>query len=213
LLKTRIIATSGLNKEGNVKLLDKLIEQSKLPSGFIGKVMIRIMNRTHDRRTRWAINKLKISKASTILDVGCGGNTIRLLSQLASNGKICGIDYSKESIEITSKLNKKLVNKGLVEISHASVENIPYPTETFNIVTMIQTHYHLHDLEKSIHEVYRVTNQNGTFMIASELYKINYHMSKYKTNEQLKDLFVSVGFINIKIYETSGWLCIIGNKL
>lgn len=120
-----------------MKLLDKLIEQSKLPSGFIGKVMIRIMNRTHDSRTKWAINKLKISKASTILDVGCGGgNTIRLLSQLASNGKICGIDYSRDSIKIASKLNKKLVNKGLVEITHASVENIPYPTETFNIVTI-----------------------------------------------------------------------------
>ncbi|WP_105620115.1 class I SAM-dependent methyltransferase [Vallitalea okinawensis] len=196
-----------------MNVFDTLIKQSKDPEGFIGKAMIHIMNIAHKERTRWALNKLEIGKDSIVLDVGCGGgNTIKIISKVATEGKVCGIDYSKESVETTRKKNNKAVEKGLVEVVRASVSNIPYSEETFHVVTAVQTHFYWPDLKNDIKEVYRIVKKNGIFMISSELYKIKYHMKHYKTNEEHKGLFKEAGFDNIRIFEDKGWLCIVGTK-
>lgn len=196
-----------------MNVFDTLIKQSKEPKGFIGKTMIHIMNVAHKERINWALNKLGIKRNSVVLDIGCGGGkTINIISKVATEGKVCGIDYSKDSVETTKNKNKKAVEKGLVEILRASVSDIPYSEETFDFVTAVQTHFYWPDLKNDIKEVYRIVKKNGTFIIASELYKIKYHMKHYKTNEELKGLFKEAGFDNIRIFEDKGWLCIVGAK-
>lgn len=196
-----------------MKLMDQLIRQSKSPDGIVGRIMIRIMNLAHNSRTKWALNKLDICEDSVVLDVGCGGgNTISLLTQRVIKGKVCGIDYSKESVEVTKKKNKKAIKKGLVEIVQASVLDIPYSKESFDFVTAIQTHYHLEDLKNSFIEINRVLRTQGEFLILSESYKIRYHMSKYKLKSELSNLYKDTGFKNIKILEENGWMCVVGTK-
>ncbi|MGE7920810.1 class I SAM-dependent methyltransferase [Viridibacillus sp. NPDC093762] len=198
-----------------MNLLDQLIEQAKNPKGIIGSIMLRIMNSAHTSMNQWALEKVKVKESAVILDIGCGGGkTIQLLSKRNTFGKIVGIDYSEQAVKDSIRANKQDVEKGKVNILQGSVTDIPFPNNTFDIITAFQTHYFWPDLENGVKEAFRVLNKDGHFLIIAELYKINYHMKNFKTKEELEQLFIRTGFNSIKFYEQNNakWLCVKGHK-
>jgi len=196
-----------------MKIVNKLIDQAKHPKGFIGTLMLKIMNSAHSQMIKWGISKINIANNSVILDVGCGGGkTIKLLSQLAKNGKIYGIDYSEDSVKTTEKENKKAVSSGKVIVKQANVSYIPFSDNFFDIVTAFQTHYFWSNLESDIKEISRVLKPCGQFLLVAELYKIEYHMSQYKTEESMEKLLSESGFNNIDVFKTNKNVCFVGIK-
>ena len=199
----------------DLNLLNKLIEQAKNPNGILGSFMLKIMNSAHIEMNKWALEKIKIKKDSVMLDVGCGGGkTLQLLSKVNTYGKIYGIDYSEQAVKDSIKANKLDVAAGKVHIQQASVTNIPFPENFFDIITAFQTHYFWSDLENSVKEIFRVLKQEGYFCIIAEEYKINYHMKTYKTKEDMEQLFKKVGFNTVEYYVNSDkkWIYIKGTK-
>lgn len=198
-----------------MNMLNRLIEQAKNPKGWVGARMLGIMNYAHHGMNMWALEKLAIKDAATMLDIGCGGGkTLQLLSKMNSLGKIYGIDSSAQAISNSANSNKKDVNSGKVQLRQAEVTNIPFPDHYFELITAFQTHYFWEDLGRSMQEVYRVTKPGGTFCIIAELYKINYHMKSHKSKEELEQLLRETGFPTVKVYEQSakGWLAVQGIK-
>jgi hypothetical protein len=57
-----------------------------------------------------------------------------------------------------------------------------------------------------------VLSKGGKFLILSELYKINYHMKRYNTNESLKELLKDTGFETVEIYEKNQCICVVAEK-
>lgn len=177
--------------------------------------MLRIMNSAHTRMNKWALKKLNIQEGTVLLDIGCGGGkTIKTLSDIITNGKIYGIDYSEQAVRESIRENAQEIATGKVHIVQANVTDIPFSNETFNMITAFQTHYFWPDIENAVKEVFRVLKQDGKFFIVAETYKINYHMESYKTNASLKILLKETGFGNVMFYENQGkgWICVRGNK-
>ena len=87
-----------------------------------------------------------------------------------------------------------------------------YHTNFFDLITAFQTHYFWPDVEQDIKEVFRVLQPKGSFLLVAETFKIQYHMEKCKTNEELVNLFYKTGFTSVKCYEERGCLCVIGTK-
>lgn len=196
--------------------MNRLIEQAKKPKGNIGSIMIRIMNFAHAGMNKWAIEKMEIREESVLLDIGCGGGkAIQLLSKANTYGKIYGIDYSEQAVKDSLRVNMQEVEKGKVAIMQASVTDLPFLDQTFDIITAFQTHYFWADLENGVKEVSRVLKQDGEFFIVAEKYKINYHMKFFKTKEEMEHLLKSVGFQTITFYENNhaNWLCVKGSKM
>lgn len=198
-----------------MNLLNRLIAQAKNPKGFIGSAMLRIMNTTHAGMNKWALEKLRIREDAVILDIGTGGGkTIHTLSKVNIHAKLFGIDYSEQAVKDSIRANREDVETGKVNICQASVSDIPFPENYFDIITAFQTHYFWSDIENDVKEVFRVLKQDGEFMILAELYKINYHMKSHKDKEEMKQLFNIIGFKGIEFYENKnkGWLCVLGFK-
>ncbi len=196
-------------------MLNKLIQQAKRPDGKIGSLMLKIMNSAHIQLNKWAFEKVKITERATILDAGCGGGkTIRLLSQLNTEGKIFGIDYSQQAVQSSYRSNKLDVAAGKVNIQQASIYDLPFSENTFDLVTAFQTHYFWDHLEDGVKEIFRVLKKQGCFLVAAEIYKINYHMRDYKTKVDLEQLFHKVGFkkVNLYVHSNNKWICIKGIK-
>lgn len=61
-------------------------------------------------------------------------------------------------------------------------------------------------------EVFRVLKPNGSFLLVAETFTIQYHMDKFKTTEELVNLFYETRFTSVKCYEERGCLYLIGNK-
>lgn len=125
---------------------------------------------TYSEKSRFRKKQVELTGLRTgdrILDIGCGTGAISLLSKitLGDEVKVCGID-------ISSKMIKNARNKadalGLdVEFAVASVDDIPYPDETFTLVTSSLMFHHLpvNIKEKALKEVHRVLTPEGRFFL------------------------------------------------
>jgi ubiquinone/menaquinone biosynthesis C-methylase UbiE len=198
-----------------LNLLHRLIDQAKNPTGFVGSLMLKIMNTAHYKMNKWALAEIVIPESAIMLDVGCGGGkTLQLLSNLNTYGKIYGIDYAEQAVKDSMEANKLDIEMGKMFIQQACVTKMPFSTSTFDLITAFQTHYFWSDIESSIEEIYRVLASQGCFLLVAELYKINYHMAVYKTKEEMEQLFHDIGFntVNYVVSPNQKWICIKGFK-
>ncbi len=123
------------------------VTQCQKPHGWLGRLILRNMNSRHSRVTDWGLSHVSVGKQETILDVGCGGGkTISKLAARASEGKVYGVDFSKESVVVASKVNRRSIESGSVEIREASVSELPFSNDFFDLVTAIETHFWWSDL-------------------------------------------------------------------
>lgn len=184
------------------------------------------MNRRHSRLTDWGLRHLSIRADDTILDVGCGGGrTVAKLADLAPNGSIHGIDYAPASVAAARKLNRKLVDVGRVTIQQASVSELPFTAETFDVIAAIETHFWWEDLSRGMREALRVLKPGGCLVVIAEFYNGGRH-AKYASRlarwtgmasldvAQHRTMFADAGFTDIKVDEEAGrgWICVLGTK-
>jgi ubiquinone/menaquinone biosynthesis C-methylase UbiE len=149
-----------------MRILDRFMNHVRRPQGFVGRLFLRGMNRTHHKRTEWGLQHVKVGEGFIILDVGCGGGrTIRKLATKASNGKVYGIDVSEDSVQVARNYNKQLVSEGQVAIRVSDVSTLPFKDALFDLVTAVETHYYWADLEADLGEVFRVIKLEGSFLV------------------------------------------------
>ena len=208
-----------------------LLRQCSKPSGWLGRLNLRSMNRRHAKVTEWGLGHVSIGRDDTILDIGCGGGkTIARLAAAASGGKIYGVDYSEESVAVSRKTNLALVDAGRVEVLHASVSQLPFPAAMFNLVTAVETHYYWPDLAGDMREVLRVLKPGGALVLIAEAYKGGKYDAVLRRLETLqnrgimhyahltaaehREIFEKAGFTAVEVFENydKGWICATGRK-
>ena len=186
-----------------MRLFDSLIEQSRKPKGFVGNFMLKIMNKQHKTIFDIGIKNIVVFENCKLLDLGFGGGmALKSLSKRYKDIKLYGVDFSKESLEITSKYNRKDIENGKMKLFLADIGEMPFYDNFFDVITAFQTHYHWQNIENKFKEIYRVLNSNGQFIIVAEKYKINYHMDRYGDEYEIKKLFEDIGFEQIEYGET-----------
>jgi ubiquinone/menaquinone biosynthesis C-methylase UbiE len=135
--------------------------QVKKPSKWVGRFFVWLMNLSHSNLTDWGLTHIRIEKDFTILDVGCGGGrTIQKLAA-ATQGMVYGVDYANGSVAASRAKNAQLVEVGRVEIKHASVSQLPFPGNKFDLVTAVETQYYWPDLPNDMREILRVLGPGG----------------------------------------------------
>ena len=94
----------GLPNPDETNPVGRKPRQHQKPSGWMGRVVLWLMNRRHSNLTDWGLGHISIKERDTILDVGCGGGrTASKLAAAASKGTVSGIDYSDESVAAATK--------------------------------------------------------------------------------------------------------------
>jgi ubiquinone/menaquinone biosynthesis C-methylase UbiE len=202
------------------------LHQVRKPSKWGGRFFLWMMNFSHSSLTDWGLSHIQVEKNFTILDVGCGGGrTIQKLAALAPEGMVYGVDYAKGSVAASSAKNASLIKAGRVEVKEASVSQLPFPSDKFNIVTAVETQYYWPDLVKDMQEILRVLKPGGQLIIIAESYKKGANnmlqrpvMKLLKASnldvDEHRGLFASAGYSDIQIFEERkrGWICGIGKK-
>jgi len=201
-----------------------LVRQVKKPDRYVGPIFARIMNASHSALTDWALMHVEIPPGATVVDVGCGGGrTVEKLAQKA--GTVYGVDYADGSIAAARAHNEQLISQKRVGIEQASVSHLPFPSNFFDVVTAIETHYYWPDAAKDMREILRVLKPGGRLMIAAESYRGSGNdwllgpMMRLLGSQRLsiddhRALFRQAGFADVQVTEErhKGWLCAIGRK-
>jgi ubiquinone/menaquinone biosynthesis C-methylase UbiE len=203
-----------------------ILGQCQKPSGWLGRFVLWNMNVRHSKVTDWGLGHLSIGEAATVLDVGCGGGrTVAKLAAAARQGKVRGIDYSKESVAAARRTNRRAIAEGRVTIQEASVTALPFPDDLFDVVTAVETHFWWDDPDRGMLEILRVLRRGGRLAIIAEFYNAGKH-AKYAerlhhltgmwtwTAEEHKELFSRAGFADVRIDEKpdKGWITVVGTK-
>ena len=195
-------------------------ENTRKPVGFGGKIMVAMMNSGHGAMADWGLEHITFPADAAVLDAGCGGGAnIKKLLAKCPKGQVKGIDYSEVSVEKSRKVNAKAIAEGRCEVLQASVAQLPFAEDTFDLVTAFETIYFWPGLVDCFREVYRVTKPGGTFFICNEsngetkkddkwVEKIG-GMTIYN-GDQIEKTLQKAGFTDIQIHKNGkGWICVI----
>jgi len=204
------------------------VNQCQKPTGLLGKYVLWRMNSSHSKLTDWGLSHITITPDAMILDVGCGGGrTVHKLAEAATAGKVCGVDFSQESVRATRKTNARWIAMGRVDVAHASVSALPFGSETFDLVTAVATHFWWTNLAGDLREISRVLKSGGRLALIAEVYKgANTLISRMAEQhaprtgmtllsvEEHRDVLVTAGFIDVQIDVDAqkGWICATGRK-
>jgi len=196
--------------------------QCKKPKGLFGRLTLWRMNKSHSKLTDWGLAHATIESRFTVLDVGCGGGrTISKLAAMAAQGEVHGIDYSEESVAASRRHNAQAIQAGRVEIHLADVGKLPFPDNTFDLVTGVETHFWWPDVAAGLREIRRVLKFGGTLILIAEVYKGADALvsrlcekqapitgMKMLTSDEHRDLLASVGFADVRIdaLPAKGWI-------
>ena len=97
----------------------------------------------------------------SLLDVGCGtGFLIDLLAKQRS-ARYCGADLSDGMIRMAKE--KRIEG---AEFTVSSADKLPYPDETFDIVTCSQSFHHYPYPEQAMREAKRVLKPGGLYILS-----------------------------------------------
>jgi ubiquinone/menaquinone biosynthesis C-methylase UbiE len=208
--------------------LKKRLKHCRKPKGKLGMQVLNEMNEHHSELIKWGLNHIKVEHHYLILDIGCGGGyTISNLASKIVNGKVFGIDYSKLSVKYSQKYCKNHIDDGRVKIEEASVSNLPFPNNKFDLITAVETFYFWPDKTNDLKEILRVLRPGGRLVLINEMYvDDNQEIEEKKKNwaeagdfevytvEETKNFLLNAGYNNFKIFEekNNGWITIIAKK-
>jgi ubiquinone/menaquinone biosynthesis C-methylase UbiE len=149
------------------------------------------------------------------------------LAALATQGKICGVDYSEDSVAATKSFNAQSIAAGRVEVRHGSVSQLPFSDGMFDLVTAVETHFWWPDLPTDMREIFRVLQPDGKLIVIAEVYKganttASKLAEKYASRtgmtllsvDEHRELFANAGYSDVQVIEKhyKGWICATGRK-
>jgi ubiquinone/menaquinone biosynthesis C-methylase UbiE len=203
-----------------------VLRQCRKPAWWPGRLFLWIMNVSHSGVTNWGLSHVQVEKPFTILDVGCGGGkTVQKLAEMASDGRVYGVDYSPQSVATSRQTNAQLIRAGRVDIQQGSVSHLPFPDHTFDLVSAVETHYYWPDPAADFREVLRVLKPGGRVVVIAETYKgmrfnavyrwgMKLLRATYLSASEHSELLRTAGYSDVTIFEEpkKGWICAVGRR-
>eukprot|EP01133_Synstelium_polycarpum_P009828 gene9828-11480_t len=103
----------------------------------------------------------RINKDSYVLDVGCGvgGPTLEIAKYTGC--RIRGLNINKKQVGLATERAKTLGLSDRANFDHGDAMKMPYPDNTFDVVTFFESTCHMPDKALFIKECYRVLKPGG----------------------------------------------------
>jgi SAM-dependent methyltransferase len=125
------------------------------------------------------IERLALPPGARLLDAGCGSG--RMLDELSRFGSAAGVDVSSSAVAAAR-------GRGHSDIRVGSIEQLPYPDGTFDLVTCLDVLEHTPDGERTLVELKRVTAPGGHLLLTVPAYQLlwsahdeaNNHYRRYR---------------------------------
>jgi ubiquinone/menaquinone biosynthesis C-methylase UbiE len=141
-----------------------IVRQFGKPSGPLGALVGLIMRvRPSNRlRSRWTLQLLDIQPKDWVLEVGFGpGLAVAHAAELASRGKVIGIDHSKLMLRQASRRNAKAIRDGRVELLLGSADALPRFERRFDKALAVNVFMFWKDPASILGGLRQVTNPGG----------------------------------------------------
>src|SRR5262249_41745225 len=117
------------------------------------------------------VSRMAPGKRDRILELGCGeGWAARLLSAMAPEGMVVGIDISDEMI-YNARVKSASTENAMFLVGEA--EDIPWQDSFFSKAFAIESFYYYPNTERALREAFRVLSPGGSIWILNHLSQEN----------------------------------------
>jgi len=127
------------------------------------------------------VQLVKKIQPKNILDIATGTGDLAINLAQTNADKIIGLDISSGMLNIGKLKIKKRSLENKIEMVLGDSENILYPDNTFDAITVAFGVRNFENLEKGLQEILRVLKPNGIFVIletsipTKKIHKFGYH--------------------------------------
>lgn len=146
-----------------------VVQQFKHPNGVLGRVAGWIMahRASNLRRNSWAVSLLDIEPHHHVLELGCGpGIALKHVANLATEGRVVGIDHSELMVKAASKRNARAVATGRVEVIQGTADTVADRGERFDRVLAVNVVQFWDEPVKTLHALRAMMTPRGVIGIA-----------------------------------------------
>ena len=155
------------------------------PTGFLGRVMGRLMNLHKARMNAFAVQQLGLVPSDRVLEIGFGGGAA-LPSLMSGAAFVCGIDRSRDVIGWARARFSESVKSGRAEFREGTAEAIPFEAGVFEKVCSVNTIYFWHSLDKGFAEIHRVLTPGGRLVIGFLPKNWTAHRTSHRDRRRVK---------------------------
>lgn len=148
------------------RLFEKFMaSQFGKPAGLFGRFYMKgVLNAGNQRSNELALKHLEPLPSDRILEIGFGGGwLIQRLAEIATEGKVVGLDHSKTMVDSAKRAFRHLGDK--IELVCGSAENLPFESESFSRICTVHTIYFWKEPQRVASELYRVLKPGGILVI------------------------------------------------
>ena len=181
--------------------------QNMLPTGFMGRVTLRIMNVMHSSIYKSTADVLRPQPDDDVLDVACGNG--HFLKKHASNAhSVAGLDLSELCIESAKKKHRKGIEAGTAEFVRGDASQLPWEDNRFSAVTSMGSFVGFPHPLQSLKEMHRVLRPGGRVVVSiewnaedgkdhtNEIEKYGMHIW---TEEEVREMMAEAGLSQVAI--------------
>lgn len=149
------------------------------------------------KRNTFKFIKGLISRKWEILDIGCRDGMWLNILKSAKFNNLRGIDISENALEIARSKGHNVVR--------GNAQELPFPDEEFNFVSIIHTLEHCPNPNKVLTEIKRVLKPNGRILVVVPLQKkepvptVWAHYHCFSTPKEVINMLVKNGFRKVKV--------------
>lgn len=149
---------------------ENIRRQYRNPEGEDGRTVLEGMNEHHEPIWQWCLSHMPDTCDGPVLDVGCGGGgLLHRLSSRYPDSMMHGVDISRESLDMTARVNNDIHVAGRLQLHECSVDSMPFDDCSMDLVTAVETYFFWPDLEAAMDELYRILAPGGSLYIGSEM--------------------------------------------
>jgi SAM-dependent methyltransferase len=124
------------------------------------------------------LQRLPVPTPARALDAGCGSG--RMLEELGAYGEVSGIELDPDAAEVA-------LARGVGEVHRGRLEELPFESGSFDLVTCLDVLEHLADDRRALKELRRVTKPGGWLVVTVPAYQLlwslhdvaNHHYRRY----------------------------------
>lgn len=137
-----------------------LARQLSRPTGILGALVRRLMNRGNAKMNNFAVGELALAPTDRVLEIGFGGG-VTLPSLLERAAFVGGVDRSSDVVARAREHFARAVAAGRADFREGQVESLPFAASSFDKACTVNTVYFWTSLDAGFSEIHRVLSPGG----------------------------------------------------